>query len=646
MAASLLTTLKESARQQANEDFNFYAKMIYFFELAVPSSISATGSFLFPLMLNPQSITLEEPFSLETTLTSDGGVYCEENGIVIRKIHIRGNTGFKPRPLPGGIAALPTLISEQKSFDRTLPTSVVDAISGQRHFQYLQDAVFRTYGDLKKDPTTSKDTHLYWHNPKDNEHFEVKPENFSLIRSNVMYEYSIDLLVVGKASASEIGISEDKTLLDSLKDALRQVNNTIQLLQGGVRDLTNMVNDIKTTVSGVETILNNAIGIISACTDFVNRTASLIQLPRKIVSDVITGCDNAFQDMEDAVLALVAGGTVVEDPVTHTTPMPLPIQVYQALESISLGCSLLLLNPASFETPLEQKLRELKEKQALSTSVTSEDLELARLAQGLTKSADINNIGTGLMPGDYNRSNVDITESGASIPGYTSLQEIEVKSGDTLSSLAAQYIGDARKWSEIAIINNMKPPYISNQAASDITEATDEEAFPGAFGVGKKLLIPTYKIPPQSRPLLPVIGVPTDQPAEIQILGSDLMLYKLPGTVPLYDIKINTDIGSTDACIVQGIDNLQQAVEQRIVVEQGTNIMYKKFGIEDIIGLKWLPVDAELVKFRVMKSLLSDPRIGSVQDFKISSSSGDDVVIDTTLSILGLSQQATIKNSL
>ena len=158
-----LDTIREAARQEATQDENFYKKIIYYFELQVPeeaSQFDAAEVFLFPLALNPENYSMNEPFALEKTCTQGGGLYVEEDGIAGRTIQLRGSTGFKPRPLKGfGTQALKLKI-ENRSHGRRLLADVFSNLSGQRHFHYLQDVVFRTYSDLKRDPATSEGTNL------------------------------------------------------------------------------------------------------------------------------------------------------------------------------------------------------------------------------------------------------------------------------------------------------------------------------------------------------------------------------------------------------------------------------------------------------------------------------------------------------
>ena len=187
-AMGTLDFLRETVRQAITGDDKFYKQFLYFFELRIPQKLAINGiqtTVLFPLMLAPENLSMDEPFAVEVTQTQGGGLIVEENGIIQRMLRIRGNTGFKPRAWEGSRGlALSVVPPEKRSYSRNLDPFIFDALSGQRHFQYLQDAVFRTYGDLKRDPESAEDTRLFWHNPKDDEHWEVIPQKFSLERSS------------------------------------------------------------------------------------------------------------------------------------------------------------------------------------------------------------------------------------------------------------------------------------------------------------------------------------------------------------------------------------------------------------------------------------------------------------------------------
>ena len=171
-------------------------------------------------------------------------------------------------------------------------------------------------------------------------------------------------------------------------------------------------------------------------------------------------------------------------------------------------------------------------------------------------------------------------------------------SGDTLQSLAAKRLGDARKWRAIAVLNNLTEPYIS------------KDGFPGTKKIGDRILIPSFDPPPQNRAITPVIGVAPNVPAEKRLLGTDLKLKRLtdrPGD--FYDFEIDVEAGSDDIKTTEGIDNLKQALLVRLRTERGTNQLYRQVGHERVIAVSEPGIDRDQVIFRIGQAVRADPRV-------------------------------------
>lgn len=255
MASSPIAIIREANRQSATGDRNFLEKSLFFFELRVSAKLLGPTStqFIFPLILAPNSYKISEPFTLVETPTQNGGLYVEENGIVLRRIMLRGNFGWKPKAYPRnatGTQAL-SLPVEKRSFSRQLSPFVLAEISGARHFQYLQDAVFRMYGDLKRDPETAEETQLLFHDPHNEEAWLVAPKKFDLDRTaekRVLYDYDIELLVLDRGDALDFTVSEDKPLLDTMRDGLRMAQSYVDMANGFERDINASLGEVERLV--------------------------------------------------------------------------------------------------------------------------------------------------------------------------------------------------------------------------------------------------------------------------------------------------------------------------------------------------------------------------------------------------------------
>jgi len=635
MTISPIAFAKERARQKTARDSNFLKRLLYFFELDVPASASLIGdtSYLFPLIIPPTNYTLEEPFAVESTKTQGGGLYVEENGIVERIIRIQGHTGFAPREVKnigakGGFVPAMFLTGVESSFSRALPKTITTALSGQRHFQYLQDAVFRTYADLKRDPATSEGTVLKFHNPRDEEAWIVVPTKFTLERNvdkRFLYNYNIELLVVEKATLVKKDFSPDKSWIDKMKDGLRMAKKGLDLAAGAVRDLTALQANIKNTIKNINVILDGVTNIIRAATDFVDGTTELIQLPYSTLESTIELISEATN--------LVSSGKDLENEIEA-----FPENVLQKIRTLEDACEILGTNPSTWETPAEESIRKIREQQSARLSFLA-----ARRAAGLGKPTptvregiaeniggelnpdnfptptsfdEVNDLGTGLTSGDVESMDGEITVGGE-IVKFRSGRVVPIEDGDTLLSLAAKYMDDARLWQYIAIINGLKPPFVDRMAAVPLTNSNaDEQPFGEALGVGSYIVIPSYAQSTLDLPLLPVLGASLDEGVEAQLLGSDFKLEavgsgKTDSTI-FYDIPVNTELGSTDAVVVSGMANMEQVVLLRLSIERGTDIMYRGLGLRRIIGMTFDALELEYARFRIAESIITDPRIMNV----------------------------------
>jgi hypothetical protein len=651
---SAIATLKELARQDATGDFKFLKKFIYYFELRVPPElgIGDVNTFFYPLIINPQSITMDEPFSVSETPTQIGGLYVEEGGIIRRPMTIRGTTGFKPRKLIYGWMASGLLYEtpEQKSHSRVLPNVILEDLSGHAHFKYLQDTIFRIYADLKKNPTTAKDTMLFFHNPKDDEHWRVIPKNFNTERTSespVTYQYTINMIAVEGADDADKDFSEDKGLLDEIKDAVAKVNAAVAIVKGAINDVQALVGEIKGFIDDIATTITNVIGIVDAVVDFAEGVTDLIEAPFAAIEQVSDAIDSAGARLDDLKNLKIDTGELFEDADGNSASV-LPEPVLQSLSQIGDGMDLLGMYPALFETPAQATLRKNKERQETATNVSQADLETAAANPPATLQ-EVGNIGTSPMPGDLDRADSQTT-AGRTVRQYTSVRSVPIAKGDTLVSLAARYLGDARLWQDIAVHNGLKPPFIDDQASAPLLGSDgsaelgqlEEEALPGTLGPGKNILIPNFQRPPERQTILPVLGVKTDEPAENQFLGTDFKIVKVSRNQ--YDIAIDTDRGSIDAQAVSGIENLKQGMLIRLITERGTDVLYKRLGLKRVVALNFIPVDLDTAKFRISEAVITDPRIASVRSVNLIQLQGtsDQLEIDVEAEVRGFAERPSI----
>jgi len=669
MTVSTLEYVKEQARQEKTGDFNFLRRLLYFFELIVPAEKTKTGeklNFLFPLILPPEAMTLTEPFTVEATETQGGGLYVEENGIVRRDLVIRGNTGFKPRNLQttssgssgnplksaaraslgaltnlGSVNGRPDLRAmESSSYSRKLPIQVLAAISGHRHFEYLQDAVFRTYADLKKDPVSAPGTSLRFHNPKDEEHWEVIPQKFVLERdkskNRFLYNYVIELLVVGPAEEAEFTYAEDKTLLEQFNDKLRTVKKGVDLVTGGLNDLTRLQGELKSSISNIVVLIDAVNRINSAANDFVNGNTRLINSTHAVVTATMDLMDDST--FKAHKLAKTNAAPEVPDSAMHT------------IRQTNKGLSFIAADPSVFSADSTTRFLDAKLDQN-KYNLSDERINAALDQESPSTYQELDQMGTALTQGEAQAISGEIEVGGESF-SYSSVFSVSITEGDTLVSLSAKYMGDARLWQYIAIINGLKPPFVADIASIDLSKRGDENPFSNSLGIGDYILIPTNSAATTDYSAVTILGTSLSEPVDNHVFGTSFALdpiyHKLNETVvPFsnrvrYDIPVNYEIGANDVKLVKGVPNLIQSLILRVVTEKGTMPLYKNFGLNRIISLGFTPSDLENARYRIRESILSDPRVDSIASFSMIQQA-DALINDLAVNIRGYNDSTPLQ---
>ena len=588
---SLVQIAAENNRQEVADDAKFFRDFLYYFELIVPveavQGAQGSKSFLFPLVLNPQTISQEDTFTVELTPTTRGGLFVEENGVLARPLRISGHTGFEPQPNRSS-QGTDLVTTERSSFARR-GRWFPGLLSGQRHFQFLQDRVFRTYADLKRDPSTAQDAQLIWHNPKDDEHWLIIPQFFRMERSAdrpTLYRYHIEMIAVDKAEASEsIDFSEDKPLLDQIRDATRTVQSAIDNVVGAINDVTRFVNDLETVVRGIGSTLDAVSDFVNLATSFVDGTASLIAAP----FDTVTGL---ISRLETAAGSFAGSNLRAQQTIT------------QSFRRMIDGLYNFGLHQEVFQTSVQRQAQDERFGGDLRTSVSRRALQDAASSppQSLL---ELERLGTGLLPGDEARARAE-RGLGRDEPVYSSALQRRVEQGDTMPRIAARYLGDSRLWRRIAILNGLRAPYLS------------EQGLPNTLRIGDSILIPSRQRPPTAQPLTTVFGVPQTAPLEERLLGTDLFTPESSTQPGFFSMQIDTVGGSTDFLSVTGIPNLSQGIVTRIVTEQGSDVLYRRLGHKPLIGTNIPIVDAESAQFRITEAIAADPRIAEVRSLEVA----------------------------
>jgi hypothetical protein len=597
---SLRTEQLEIERAKRLDDNRFWGYSVFIFELRVPgAAIKATESvvsLVYPLAVNPESYSIEDPFTAQFTPGTNGGLVVEENGIIQRRIRLSGVSGFAPRRLTaangffGDTEVLRSYTKRGKFAN--------DFLSGQRHLQFLQDKVFRTYADLKRDPTYAKQVQLHFHNTKEDEHWLVIPEMFNLQREasrGPLYRYEISLVAVAPSAHTIRTIGEklpEKTFWDKLKDGVATARQAIAKISAYAEYITEVADEIKQVVRNVVAIVRDAINLVNTVSRIINGIARATADILNSIRSIATTCRDAAVGIADAV------GNF-------------PATIAQAFHNMA----------DEFETLFSSKFfNELADRvtgpttqlrQSRSNAVALQTATAGAAATPIRTNTDLQRAGTTPTLSDI-VERLNSANLGVPLPNFTSLEMHEVGDSDTLPSISARYLGTASLWWVLAEANDLTHPYIS-----DIP-------LPRTIRRGQTLLVPSTASHSNA---LGQSGTVLDRNEELtaQLLFRDAKLAQSSRYPNRLDLVMDIAGGGKDVAYVEGIENLKQAMRTRLETILGENVLYPSLGLPRIVGTGAPVVDAEIIRVLVSQAISADNRIANIGNVIVANETSPDL---------------------
>jgi hypothetical protein len=576
-------------------------------------------------------------------MTQGGGVYVEEQGILVRNLRIRGTTGWQPIAYP--FVQDPGYLSAgrhvDRSYDRTLPQKILTTLSGQRHLQYLQDA-FRTYADAKRDPAHAAHVKLLFHNPRDQENWEVKPRSFAVDRnagSPLSYPYSIDLLVVGPANYGTVPVlrTADASVLTAMRDKLTQAANFVARATAYVNQLTAVAGQMRQVFKSMDAVIGSVFTLINAASAFVSGATTLIKAPYSLVASTAI-------DIETSLSLIQQNKSEVRSISSAYGSIPaIFVQTWRNLADVLFGLG---SNPSAFENDSAVQVALIRAASLQTDAAGIAALSAAATATNPTSFAQANKLGTSLLPADAITQDTAIATQSTQ-NAFTSASTYVVQQGDTLVGIASKKMGDARLWVYLAVANGLRLPLADAVSSLPLVSAADTGLTDGMLSLGQTLYIPNYEVPAASLPDVNIIGADSSDSAEAQILGTDFALGYAGGgltytgsTDAILDLQPSVD--GDDVQLIAGVANLEQAILVRLTTEQGSDTLVPSLGLQSIVSLNISPVDAQTIQYRLQSALLADPRISSCGTFTLSSDAPDTVSVEGSVQAVGLSQATNI----
>lgn len=600
---SPLALIEEKARQAATGDKLYLRRMPPVFELQVPRF----GKYLFPLPMPPTSIVEDWPFAVTITPTVGSGLVVDRNGVLMPTIRIVGTMGQRPKLYKGSyfgsIYAKNRELSKHEVRTRTMPRS---KLSGHRYLLHLKHSVFGLYSDLCKDPDVAESVVLLLHLPKDGVSYQVEPMYFSMPRdvaTRAIWNYEINLTVIGLGSPPP-KIVEDRSVLASLRSGLHQFRSALAILRGTLQDLNRIRAELQRSAQIVSQALDDTYLIVTEAQNFIDGAKSF-------ASSTVDRIKSSAARLETAMGDLGAA-TVINDDVA------------QAVQRLQRHMDEIAIDPELFQASSTAKTQEAFQRGlGLLTSRDRATLEAAASEDGPRTQAEFAKVPT--LPGDLARDN-RARELPEEFRQYQSGFEVELSAADTLEALATTYLGDARLWRHIAIMNGLREPYLS------------EDGLPNTLGSSDRILIPSTNPPPKTEGNPAVLGASPDDPIAIRVLGRDWLVDESE------DWVVDEDGGGVDLRVAEGVTCLVQDLRTRVGIVRGSDPLYQLLGIEQVISVGDSEADIEAAPLKVQEALLADPRVEAVPEIQVSLEV-DKLAIEASVVVKGLREPIDVQAS-
>lgn len=532
----------------------------------------------FLLQINPQEISQDEIFAIQVTPTFRG-VVVEHQGVTIKDINISGTTGLSPNRAEGG--------SMPKSGNPVFQVGH----SGFEEFHELR-SYFRMYVEAKRQENKSskRELRLVFSNFKDNEFLFVEPQKFSMKRSASkphLYDYSISLKAIGVATP--LKVESDKKWFEKADEALEAAQNYFDLavkgINGGFAIISRFQRNLSATVLGPLQSVNQALnairgGIATNFGEFGITRRFVKDLDRELKSieanfnDIIGKKSASYNKAIGRVSTAEATGTVVLTGLEATTT-------------------------TTTTTEEETTKKETTER----TPTDTEFITLNAIQAGKKACAII------LAQAELYEKNIYETNSkvldffpNSGIKNPNSVSTSVILGGDNIQMIAMRELGDIDKFKDIIILNNLKPPYISQTGGV------------GVLKYGDKILIPK---PNASGASSVVKNVPyniTKNMLQAEIdLGVDIRLTE-DGDLALASNK--------DLDLVAGVDNFVQAIALKLYLEKKSLKRHPFIGTNLNLGSKLRSKGLSNLRKEILDSLGSDSRVESIPYIELRQEGG------------------------
>jgi len=537
------------------------------------------------LPLGLQSYSVKRVYRQKITPTL-GGLVVEERGELYKQISIMWDPGLKPK------SSLDTSL---------LPDFYVPgvALSGPAWSRRMLWNYFDNYSKLKSDPQFATGSYMIWHDTKTDEHFVVVPTEATLSRaisSKFRYPLQLEFIAIGPADGILLPPTP-ASVLGKIKNTISDVNKGLSLASAAIQEGSAILGEVRYFVATIDQVLTNVDIIINSANSFVDGVTDTLSIGRTFITSTATILESAMGLMENAA--------------------DIPNEVRQNYQMALDGLHTIAAQRDAFGDTYSTVAGRMSTAEAGNIGNASQ-AELTAAADG-DPATSVGRFGSQALT----KSTAALVAAGATplqrvYARYGSFIDYVVRSQDTLQSIAANKLGDGSLWYDIAIVNGLKAPFIS------------KAAMPSTAQPGTKIRVPVISAAGSDK---------VDQEDE-SIYLKDLRWVEtgrsLPGQ-PRVSFAIDRST-LTDYQMIDGIDNLSQALQMRMWTERGSMPLVPDYGLRRTIGLKITQGAVEIIKVQVRETMLADPRVRLVKNVRIVVPDGHPDQVDINVDVVPIGE--------
>lgn len=440
------------------------------------------------LNLNPREYSCREPFATSIVHNQNRGVTVESHGQLIKLGHISGSCGHLPNVADDGKLALGTVLGQRS---RTLVPDdpnldlILGLKSGFYKFHVLRH-LFNHYGYLLG--KGHAETTMHFMNFRDDQFYIIEPKEFTWRRSarrGMLYDYDISFDCIGESAAvdiDELNLSSPQVVIPSAKikpNLESRVNNAIQAVTnsvnaGGQRITAAQSVPVLRTVERLGVLAETAVGLISTTAGAAQRSIQNVVKDINSIVEVFGSVTTAYNRITDARSAIVQQ---LRDSVNGAFVVASEFDA--TMEAVREDYNELMTEAYSLAHTLLSLVRDER------TSTTVQDIDnaarQARGQQGFTTDLSSAPVSTSTDHPLFGQVGLDLVMNTERVKAPRVVVYKTVASGMNIEAFALQHLGDASRWLELVLLNDLEAPYI---VASPLNKP------PGTVAWGETLAVP------------------------------------------------------------------------------------------------------------------------------------------------------------